>query len=620
MSNPTTFSYSFSSPASNQARPVQDIFAVDRLSHFELGSGQMLARNPRTGHEMALPADHFHVLVTFCSAFRTLDEHVDELMKGSDGDPARAVAIQSVVESVRDGGLTIYAKEICDELTPSASASPIDEKPIAVVITCDRPEALDRLLGSIIDNCDPVVLDRVFVVDDSRSEENGDRNREIAGTAAARGAIDVSYFGAEEARGLLDDLIRKLPEHEEEVRFLIDRERWKDEKSYGVARNFSHLLTVGSPVIVFDDDALCEAFDSPFQKPGVEFTAGQREAAFYRSHEEWRSAANSDGADPITRHMQCLGLSLVEALRQLGLSELDQEALRPAPLPLARSLNQASRVLITECGSLGDPGTGGNQWLASLPDSSRERLLSDEGLLEEALRQRCCWLGRERPAFRANASISQVTGFDNRGYLPPYFPITRGEDRLFGQLSRFIFPDSLILDYPWAVPHLPINERGWTERDNSFRIAGGFPGSLLNTVLLGGEGCLATDPESRLAFLARRLEDLSEAPEEVLVSRLVDDRHDYRASKIRGIRDKLNRSAESQEAWRRYLESALAQAESSQLASIRIDNLRGSVGDLQGRELVDFWRGAWRSFGRSLLCWGEVREAAREYVQARFGG
>jgi hypothetical protein len=456
------------------------------------------------------------------------------------------------------------------------------------------------------------------VVDDSRSPEHAARNGEITAAASRLAAVGLHYFGAAEARELMGALVRQLPQHEDEMRFLLDRERWQDHKSYGLARNFSHLLSVGKPVVVFDDDTLCEVYDAPFHKAGVAFAAGQQEAEFYPDNAEWRAGLSRVSRDPVAGHMQCLGLALPEALSALGLARLEQTALRAAPRDFAARLGRDSRVVITECGSLGDPGTGSNRWLASVPAASRERLVSRDGRLRLALEQRCCWLGRERPEFRPGGSISQVTGFDNRGLLPPYFPITRGEDRLFGRMTGYIYPGSVTLEYPWAVPHLPLQERKWADDDNRYTVSTRFPGTLVNRFFHNLDDCLAADPPARLAFLGRLFEDLAAAPDEVLLSRFADDRHGFRAAQLRNLQEMIAQSTGLPADWRAYLGEALRQVRSSALGEFGLDEVSGTVGALKGRALVCFWREAWRSFGRSLLAWSKVRDAARELVQKKY--
>lgn len=605
--------------------PESDLFAVDRLSDFGLSDSglsgeQLLARNPRTGGELVMPGEHFNTLVNCCSVFRSLDEHVAELMEGSDGAPQRAAAIRQVLQSFRDAGLTLAAADICRELAPVAGATPIAERPVVAIITCDRPQALERLLASMLENCDLGAVERCFVIDDSRSAEHGERNRAATQAATERSAAPIHYFGADAAAKLLKSLVAQLPQQEEAIRFLLDRRRWRDYESFGVARNFSHLLTVGRPLVVFDDDTLCEAFQAPFHAEGVTFSAGQREVTIYTTYEEWRQGLSRAGHDPVAGHLQCLGLALPEALGVLGLRTLQQEALRPAPLDLARRLRRGSRVLITEAGALGDPGTGSNTWLAMVPQASRERLARTDGHLKLALEQRCCWLGRERPTFRPQGKISQVAGFDNRSFLPPYFPVTRGEDDLFGQMTRYVYPDSVALDYPWAVPHLPLRARSWTAHDNSFAISANFPGFLVNGLVGTGDACLAVDTQDRVRFLGRLFEDFGAAPDLTLLDRLADDRHRCRASHIRKLQKQIEESAGLPAEWLGYLQEAMRQAQSSQLRDLRVENLKGAVGGLQGQELLDFWKGAWREFGRAMPAWSDIREAAAGIVGESFPG
>ena len=615
MNDPNSFSYTFSAnPAPKHPGPAADLFAVDALSQFPLGGDQILARNPRNGREMVQPADHLRTLVDHCSRFRTLEEHVAELMEGSDGAPERAAAIRAVVQSFRDGGLTLSAAEICRDLAPTPTARPVADKPVVAIITCDRPQALARLLESIRVNADLKAIDRLWVIDDSRSAENSARNRELTAMAGAQAPVGFHYFGAAEARELLDALIGQLPHHEQAIRFLIDRELWRDHKSYGLARNFSHLLSVGKRLTVFDDDALCEAYEAPLSQAGVAFSVGQQEAVFFANNAEWQVGLARYDRDPVAGHMQCLGLALPQALSVLGLTQLEQTALKTATTDFACHLGRGSRVLVTGCGSLGDPGTASNVWLGSMSAASSERLATSEGRLQQALEQRCCWVGRERPEFRQSSSMSQVTGFDNREFLPPYFPVGRGEDQIFGQATRFIYPDSVTLQYPWAVPHLPIPARNWTERDNDYSIDNQFPGTLFNRFLGYLDNCQAEDPQSRLAFLARIFMDAAQSPDRLLFDRFVDDRHGHRAWQLQKLQEKLQQSSNFPTHWTSYLESALRQVQASAPGEIKVDTLTSKVGDLQGREVLQFWRDAWRGFGGSLLAWNDIRDAAREIV------
>ena len=613
-----TFSMGGDSPVRKEQEQEQELFAMDQLSEVQQPDGSIIARNPRTGKEMVLPLEVINAM-SYCSDFASMDEHVANLMEGNDPEADKAGAIRSVVQSVHDGGLTISAKDICEQLTPEKAASPIQEKPVVVVITWERPQALERLLGSILAKSDLARIDRISVVDDSRSEENRSKNRQVTQAAARQASVSIHYHGMDECRELMDGLITRLPQHEEEIRFLVDRERWKDQWTAGIARNYSHLLSVGKPVIVFDDDALCEVYEAPFREKGIEFSRRQREAAFYANDEEWREEPASENRDPIARHMQCLGLTVPQALRVLGTDKLDQVALRHAQPAFARRLNQHSRVLVTECGSMGDPGTGGIQWLATMSADSRDRLMQNEGRLQQAQEQRHCWLGRTHPVFEPNANISQLTGFDNRGFLPPYFPIIRGQDRLFGVTTSFIFPDSVTLDYPWAVPHLPIPARTWSEQQNDFSVSNKFPGWLTSQVVSRKDQCPSEATEARLEFLARSFRELAESPDQMLLGLFADDWNERRDKLLEDLQQNIRESAAQSKEWQDYLQNAFRRVQSSSLGEPRIPELRGMVGDLNGSALVSFWREAWQNFGQSLLAWPDIRQAARHIVEEKFG-
>jgi hypothetical protein len=147
-----------------------------------------------------------------------------------------------------------------------------------------------------------------------------------------------------------------------------------------------------------------------------------------------------------------------------------------------------------------------------------------------------------------------------------------------------------------------------------------FPGRLVDDLVGAGDNCLAPEPQDRMAYLVRLFEDLGAAPDATLLQRLADDRHRYRASQLRKLQQQIKESAGLPDDWLGYLQQALQQVQSSQLGSFKAEELKGTVGSLRGQELLDFWKDAWRGFGRALPAWREIREAAREIVAKSFTG
>lgn len=583
---------------------------MDKWSETALPDGNILVRNPRNGKQMMLPAEIINAM-SYCNRFRTLDEHVDELMGDSGQEPERRKSIRSVIQSLHEGGMTISAQEICDRLAAPAGINHVDEKPILTVITWERPEPLVRLLDSIIRNCDPTGIERCIVIDDSRDAECIRQNREITAAANQRSGFVIEYFGSEEALELLEYLVAQLPEHEEAIRFLMDRERWAHLWTCGISRNYSQILTVGHPLIVFDDDVICDVHEAPVSEPGINLSDYPRQAMFFKDQGEWPPPAADGQRDPVARHMRCLGLTIPEALAVLGVDKPDPSTLHQGEAHFAGRFDQRSKVLVTECGSLGDTGTGSNKWLTRLSAESRGWLLQDEHTLPMALTMRNAWMGRKQFTFAPSSNMSQITGTDNRDFLPPYFPFNRVEDRLFGQSTSFLFPNSFTLDQPWVIPHCPIPERFWSEQDNDFTMTTSFPEDLIYIPERLFEECPHDDPRERLGALARHYLNLANCPEQKLIRLFTDDWNHKRAVKLLELAACVQDSADRTPAWQEYVHRAYQQVVDSQLEELTVEKLHSNSPRMTGEELLQFWRNSFQNFGQALLAWPAIREAAR---------
>jgi hypothetical protein len=125
-----------------------------------------------------------------------------------------------------------------------------------------------------------------------------------------------------------------------------------------------------------------------------------------------------------------------------------------------------SEVILTTCGVMGDPGTATNRWLLNLSHEETQNLTANESVYRQRLTRRNLISGQLENTYCTEFTlISTVMGVDNEKLIPPYFPVFRNEDFLFGRMIKFLHPNSLIFDQPWFVPHLPIIERYWDEKE-----------------------------------------------------------------------------------------------------------------------------------------------------------
>ncbi len=98
--------------------------------------------------------------------------------------------------------------------------------------------------------------------------------------------------------------------------------------------------------------------------------------------------------------------------------------------------------------------------LLLLEDASRRRLLRRPRKMLALLRSR--QVLRCSPAWAVTDNawfMATVAAFDGTGFLPPFVPVDRNQDALFGMLLRMASPSDLIGHVPVAVAHEPDERR-----------------------------------------------------------------------------------------------------------------------------------------------------------------
>jgi len=411
--------------------------------------------------------------------------------------------------------------------------------------------------------------------------------------------------------------VGQLPEHENAIHFLADQSRWRNHWTAGLTRNLALLLSCGHRLVMIDDDTICNVYDAPRKKTEITFSNEPREADFFGSEQEWAHLQQPINPDPIDRHLQCLGLTFSEALTVLGENQLKPTGLAGATALQLSELQPDSGVLVTECGSLGCPGTGKNTWLPDMAPASLKRMLASAEKTSQALSSRKVWSGRKQPHFAPRSNMSQMTGFDNRRMLPPYMPNIRGQDRLFGYMLDFIFPTSVTLDYPWAIPHLPLPDRQWRDRDLNFTPADTFPMFFVEKIIEHRSSCFSESPGGRLLNLSAWFNDMATTSAETLSSMYRDSRLRGGAERLNRLTSLLNKTEPAPVNWQNYLRNGISQLNADLDLASRDDFIvRGLPAVMEGDELILFWKNVWGDFATALEAWPEIRAAATNIIDS----
>lgn len=616
MTKKTDFSMELDVNPSSGFTPLPDWVTFDVCKAYPVPGGDLLLHNPRNG-KRALVKPEVYASLLRCNKFKTLDQHVAKIVDLNPGMQGQQADIRKVFESMLESGIMVSAKEISDRFKRKSGIPTPDETvaPVVAIVTWERPESLERLLDSIVANCESGNFQRLYVIDDSRKPENINKNKDLIDVFSSRIDAPLHYFGQDEQKSLLDSLASHLPEHEDAIRFLADQSRWRDHWTSGLARNFALLLSCGHRLVVMDDDTLCDVFNPRRPRPDISFSDEPREADFFSQEQDWEPRHQPINPDPVARHMQCLGLSFLEALEVLGQNHLKPSGFENATAELTGDLHPDSPILVTESGSLGCPGTGRNTWLPEMAPGSLEKMLRSERNTRNALSSRLVWSGRNHPHFAPRPNMSAMTGLDNRKLLPPYFPFMRGEDRLFGYTLDFVYPDSVSLDYPWAIPHLPIPKREWQKKDLDFSPDHSFPRFFIEKVMDQKPLCLAKSPAERLKALAAWFDGMATASEESLENMYRDTRLHVISLQLKDLGHLLDKGESAPADWKAYLKDGVDQLTAAMAqTSDESFPIKGIPQTMEGSELVAFWKEAWTDFAAALNAWPKIREAAAEIV------
>ena len=619
MTNDSGFSISTTVDPHNGLKPLPDWVAFDLCKAYPVAGGNLLLRNTINGKRCMVQPEVYASLLN-CIEFKTIDQHTARIIKRHPGMEEQKAAIDQVLHQMLKTGMLISAKATCKRLgtkVENTETENTDSRPVAAIITWERPGSLERLLESIANNCETKNIHRLYVIDDSRKTENIDKNKALVKTFSDRIDTTLQYFGRTEQDQLIEGLVKKLPAHEDAIRFLVDQSRWREHWTAGLTRNLALLLSSGRRLVMLDDDTVCDVFEAPGSNPKITFSDQARHADFFADEQEWAHLHQPINPDPIQRHMQCLGLTFSEALGVLGENHLKPAGLNHATALMVNELKPESPVLMTECGSLGCPGSTKNTWLPDMAPASLVRMLKSEQKTRNALTHRLVWSGRNHPHFAPRSNMSQITGFDNRHMLPPYLPIMRGQDRLFGHMLDFIFPSAVTLDYPWAVPHLPQPERQWQDRDLSFKPADTFPAFFFEKILEQKSDCVSDTTADRMSHLNAWLRDMAAAPDATLTEMYREDRLEKSSAQLKHLEQLMATADKAPVNWQNYLRNGIQQLSSDLDKASRDDfTVKGFPKNLEGAELIAFWRDTWLGFAGALDAWPNIREAAKDYFEA----
>jgi len=305
-------------------------------------------------------------------------------------------------------------------------------------VTRDRLTSLVACLESYLGNCQRHARSPEFVVaDDSSSAEAADRTRAVLRRLADRFNARVRYADRQDKRRFAAALAAESGVPREVINFAL----FGDERcalSTGANRNSLLLDAADTLVLAVDDDTLCRTAAAPEGEATLSFFSGYDPSEFWFFPDRARATQSVSFVDVDV--LGCHEALLGSAIADLG-----------GPAETGSGV-----VAMTLHGLVGDLGMASPRYYLTLTGASRDRLVASPQAYRSAFESReILRSARGTTITPGPFCMTAFLGFDNRLLLPPFFPVQRNSDGIFGLMLQKCVDGSHVAFLPWILLHAP---------------------------------------------------------------------------------------------------------------------------------------------------------------------
>jgi hypothetical protein len=464
-----------------------------------LEDGRVEVYSKETGESSILDR-HEGILMNLCKRPRTLESHAQfchEQLSRIPAEPHLSLdEVKGTLLGLVASGYLLSETFIRERCRQFSSVSPAKNRiSDLAIVTRERPESLLTCLSSFITNAQSHDRkSRYIVSDDTRRPSDRDETRQALQRLAQKKGVEIAYYGLEEKRQLARRVVAVGDVPEAVLDFALFDAEDCGESTLGANRNALFLLTVGKLVFCADDDVVCRIAAAPGadDEPLVGRVDRLHEFWFYPHREAVLEAVEFIESDILSLHEEFLGGRVADYLAQkdghFSLSELE-------PKFFESLIARKSTIRLSYTGTLGDSAMKSSSRYLNLEGPSRARLLASEEDYLTACRSREVLKSSTRPLITDNSwCMGTVYAFDNRGLLPPFFPVMRNSDGVYGQTLRATLDDACYAHLPYTLLHTPPEQRSY---DNEIKENVASFMSSFNIVISCIRGLSAPDGQMR---------------------------------------------------------------------------------------------------------------------------
>lgn len=564
---------------------------------YPLTADRALAYNTVNDVAMSLSTELARELAQFRS-FRFLAAH----------EHARSELVEAISSHILSSRSEIFRWWRTNE-----SKLPQAKVEVIGIATRNRPQLLDRCIRSYSQNARDTGRDVRFLVSDGAVDPNAVAvTRDVLRSLVRELRVEIAYSDVNSRLLYCDAFGRATGLDVSGLRFALAPES-SNFVNTGSCRNALLLETLGSSFICVDDDTVCHP-RRPSKAQGTLRLTSRYDPCrfdFPMNQEEIEAMAPKEAVDFVGLHESHLGRSI----RSFAPSPSDEgivdiESIDGLLMRLLRD-GPEGRVAVTALGFVGDCGVSRFAPNLFLDSESQKGLISSRERFSCAVRTREVLRYVDRTTLsRGGFSIGINLGLCNRSTLPPFPPLYRSQDGVFGVLLRYCSADAYFCYLPWAIEHRPAQPRSFpppvfTAAD----LRTSFAGFLFGLTQEQESISCATDADARLRELGSRLAQVGAMQDEDFARHVRSRLIRIRAANLREAEPRLNSPDIPdyyREALRSYvtaLEQAIVSEDLITPEDVGLDSPPTARMTLQGEI---------RRFGTLLESWPSYLEAARE--------
>jgi hypothetical protein len=540
-----------------------------------------------------------------CRDFQTLAHHTKKLCKIFKTPESQTARIaQTLCELVAQG---LLISEDCLYQNISASKGSPQAISSVVIITANRAGPCGNALTSFVENTTQFSRQTSFkVIDDSRSSDLRTPYLENMARCAGSNGKRAFYAGRQEKEAYIAEL-EGMGIEAAIARFVLLGENDDSLETIGANRNCALLDTLGECILSVDDDMVCRSTPHPHLSRQLRIASHvyPRDLWFFENREKVLSEVEWQSVDALQEHENMLGHSvgdlLLESKSRSGVTLEDT-----CDHVLVGMLSGTAVVTATFGGIAGDSGGCFAKWMLTCSGQTRVNLAKSKLAYDVAMRSREVLGVAPSPTVTHNAFCPGASfGLDNRTELPPFFPVSRGEDSVFGVLAMNSSRDCYFGHIPYAFLHNGALGRSYQPKPQ-FRIA-----ELMMCLIAPCALPPGTSKASSFRLIGQYLEELAHLTEKDFWNCVCHMIRVQQATGMRTWQATLDTFDDCPDHWRMDLrdmqahQAALLTNPANLIPSEYIERYPVDLAKAKTKELV-------RKTGEMLRAWPDILMAASE--------